>query len=130
MSPSRRREAIEQVRRVLPVSERRTCQVLGQHRSTQRHPPKDDADEQWLRRASTNYATGPVIPGSPSPHRYVMARRLELARRLMIAYDLSIKQIASRCGFYDQSHLTRLYRARYGITPRLSQLEQDVEAEV
>ena len=48
MSPSRRREAIEQVRRVLPVSERRTCQVLGQHRSTQRHTPKDDADEQRL----------------------------------------------------------------------------------
>ena len=33
---------------MLPVSERRTCQVLGQHRSTQRHPPKDDADEQRL----------------------------------------------------------------------------------
>ncbi len=48
MSPSRRREAIEQVRRALPVSERRTCQVLGQHRSTQRHPPKDDADERRL----------------------------------------------------------------------------------
>jgi hypothetical protein len=39
---------IQQVRRVLPVSERRTCQVLGQHRSTQRHPPKNDADEQRL----------------------------------------------------------------------------------
>jgi AraC family transcriptional regulator len=62
-----------------------------------------------------------------SPHRYVMARRLELARRLMIAGDLSIKQIASRCGFYDQSHLTRLYRARYGTTPRLSQLVQEAD---
>ena len=48
MSPSRRREAIEQVRRALPVSERRTCRVLGQHRSTQRHPPRDDADERRL----------------------------------------------------------------------------------
>ena len=48
MSPSRRREAIEQVRRALPVSERRTCRVLGQHRSTQRHPPRDDTDEQRL----------------------------------------------------------------------------------
>jgi len=48
LSPSRRREAIEQVRRVLPVSERRTCRVLGQHRSTQRHRAKDDADEQRL----------------------------------------------------------------------------------
>jgi len=48
LSPSRRREAIEQVRRALPVSERRTCKVLGQHRSTQRHPPRDDANEQRL----------------------------------------------------------------------------------
>ncbi len=48
MSPSRRREAIEQVRRTLPVSERRTCRVLVQHRSTQRHRSRDDADEQRL----------------------------------------------------------------------------------
>ena len=41
LSPSRRREAIEQVRRVLPVSEQQTCRVLVQHRSTQRHRPKD-----------------------------------------------------------------------------------------
>lgn len=33
---------------MLPVSERRTCQVLGQHRSTQRHAPKDDTDERRL----------------------------------------------------------------------------------
>ncbi|MBU7587611.1 MAG: IS3 family transposase [Sphingopyxis terrae] len=45
LSPSRRREAIEQVSRALPASERRACRVLGQHRSTQRHPPRDDADE-------------------------------------------------------------------------------------
>lgn len=31
-----------------PVSERRTCRVLGQHRSTQRHLPKDDTDEHRL----------------------------------------------------------------------------------
>ena len=45
MSPFRRREAIEQVRRALPVSERRACRVLGQHRSTQRHPPRDGTGE-------------------------------------------------------------------------------------
>ena len=30
------------------VSERRTCRVLGQHRSTQRHIPKSRADEELL----------------------------------------------------------------------------------
>jgi hypothetical protein len=39
---------LRQVRRILPVSERRTCRVLGQHRSTRRHPPRDDTDEQRL----------------------------------------------------------------------------------
>ncbi|KRB84989.1 hypothetical protein ASE00_21795 [Sphingomonas sp. Root710] len=33
---------------MLPVSERRACRVLGQHRSTQRWTLKDDADEQRL----------------------------------------------------------------------------------
>lgn len=35
---------------MLSVSERRTCQLLGRYRSTQRHPhpPGDNADEQRL----------------------------------------------------------------------------------
>jgi putative transposase len=42
---SRRRKCIEQARRVLHVSERRACSVIGQHRSTQRHKPVDRSDE-------------------------------------------------------------------------------------
>ena len=45
MSPSRRRQVVEHVRRVLEVSERRACRVLGQWRSTQRRmgsPPSDE----------------------------------------------------------------------------------------
>jgi putative transposase len=36
------------VRRALPVSERRVCAVLGQHRSTQRKPPRGRDDEAQL----------------------------------------------------------------------------------
>lgn len=39
---------VEQVGRVLGVSERRAGSVIGQHRSTQRQPLKDDAEERCL----------------------------------------------------------------------------------
>jgi putative transposase len=46
LSPARRRACVETVQATLGVSERRACQVLGQHRSTQRkvpHMPEDEA---------------------------------------------------------------------------------------
>jgi putative transposase len=48
LSPARRRACIDQVRGKLHVSERRICRVLGQHRSTQRRPPRGRADEECL----------------------------------------------------------------------------------
>ena len=36
------------MRRALPVSERRVCAALGQHRSTQRKPPRGGDDEERL----------------------------------------------------------------------------------
>jgi len=46
--PTRRREAVAGVRKQLPVSERRACQVLGQPRSTQRYGPKPREDDAVL----------------------------------------------------------------------------------
>ncbi len=37
---------MERIRRVLGVSERRTCRALGQSRSTQRYKPKEVCDEE------------------------------------------------------------------------------------
>ena len=48
LSPSKRRRAVEHVCYQLSVSERRACRVLGQTRSTQRHDPHIDAEEQRL----------------------------------------------------------------------------------
>lgn len=39
VSPSRRRDAVTYLCRRHPVSERRACQLIGQHRSTQRYAP-------------------------------------------------------------------------------------------
>ena len=51
-----------------------------------------------------------------SPHRYLIMRRLECARR-MIAEGLSLAETAATVGFADQSHFTRHFKRSFGITP-------------
>lgn len=51
------------------------------------------------------------------PHGYVLARRLERARVMLLSSDQSIKQIAGSCGFYDAAHMTRLFQKRFRLTP-------------
>ena len=60
MSPSRRREAVAMVVERLRLSERRACQITGQHRSTQRHQARsgggrDDALRERLRKLSAEH---------------------------------------------------------------------------
>jgi AraC-like DNA-binding protein len=51
-----------------------------------------------------------------SPYRYVMLRRLDLARRL-IAAGQPLADAAAGAGFTDQSHLTHRHVQAYGMTP-------------
>lgn len=50
------------------------------------------------------------------PHKYVVSRRLDRARRLLLA-GMPIADVATAVGFHDQSHLTRHFRALLGTTP-------------
>jgi AraC family transcriptional regulator len=52
-----------------------------------------------------------------SPHTYIVQRRLERAQYLLRATKLSIGEIATTVGFYDQSHLVRQMRNAMGVTP-------------
>ena len=51
-----------------------------------------------------------------SPHRYQVGRRLARAQKL-IAEGASLSDAAAATGFADQSHLTRHFSARFGLTP-------------
>jgi AraC family transcriptional regulator len=51
-------------------------------------------------------------------HQYVIKRRLELAKSLLIEGDLSIAEIALAAGFSHQSHLARHMRRTSGLSPR------------
>lgn len=52
-----------------------------------------------------------------SPHQYVLAARLDLARKLLTQSTLPISRIAQECGFSSQSHLTASFRAAHSTTP-------------
>jgi AraC-like DNA-binding protein len=54
-----------------------------------------------------------------SPHTHIMRLRVDTAKRLMLNSDDPLSQIASACGFGDQSHLTKLFRRYVGQTPHL-----------
>lgn len=57
-----------------------------------------------------------------SPHRYLTQRRLARARDLLLHSDMSLAQIALRCGFSSQAHFTEYFRRDAGVTPRAFRL--------
>jgi AraC family transcriptional regulator len=52
-----------------------------------------------------------------SPHAFVIRRRVELAAKYMLESTMSLSEIALACGFVDQAHLSRHFRAQAGETP-------------
>ena len=52
-----------------------------------------------------------------SPHRYVMKLRAARARKMLETSQRPLAEIASEVGFASQSHLTRVYRQIFGVTP-------------
>ncbi len=52
-----------------------------------------------------------------SPHRWLMRRRVDVAKDLMLTTDSSLVEISLKCGFSDQSHFTRVFTEATGETP-------------
>jgi AraC-like DNA-binding protein len=51
-----------------------------------------------------------------APHRYVLGRRIDAARRRLLDGE-PIAQVAASVGFHDQAHLTRHFKRHVGTTP-------------
>ena len=52
-----------------------------------------------------------------APHRYLMELRLDHARSLLDAADVTLSDVALRAGFADQAHFTRFFKRQFGVTP-------------
>lgn len=58
-----------------------------------------------------------------TPHQYLIQQRIERAKKLLHNPHISIADIAFRCGFANQTHLTKRFRQLIGITPKAYQKE-------
>ena len=52
-----------------------------------------------------------------SPGEFARQHRLQRAAGLLARSRLRLIDVALDCGFFDQAHLTRSFRARFGMTP-------------
>lgn len=53
-----------------------------------------------------------------APYQYVTQQRIDRAKRLLKQRQLAISEIALRCGFSNQSHLSRVFKRSVGTTPK------------
>jgi len=52
-----------------------------------------------------------------TPHRYVLDQRIARAQQMLRRTSAPLADVACRCGFADQSHMTRVFRTHVGTTP-------------
>ncbi|WP_217431372.1 helix-turn-helix domain-containing protein, partial [Duganella vulcania] len=50
-------------------------------------------------------------------HRYILLRRLTVAREFVETSKMPLQIVASYCGFSSQSHMTSLFKRHLGVTP-------------
>jgi iron complex transport system substrate-binding protein len=53
-----------------------------------------------------------------SPQDYLVGLRIDAAKKHLMDSELSLKQIATRLGFYDKYHLSKAFKRIEGITPQ------------
>lgn len=51
------------------------------------------------------------------PYRYLIHRRIDAAKTLLLQDDLTIAQIAEQCGFNSQSQFSAMFRRVFGTSP-------------
>jgi AraC family transcriptional regulator len=52
-----------------------------------------------------------------TPHQWLIRKRVERARQLLLGNGLGLADIALVCGFVDQSHFTRVFARLQGESP-------------
>jgi AraC family transcriptional regulator len=59
-----------------------------------------------------------------APHQYQIRCRVEWAKELLQEGEMTIADIATQVGFYDQSHLSRHFKRLVGVSPKVIQQDR------
>jgi AraC family transcriptional regulator len=65
----------------------------------------------------SHFARAFAISVGQPPHQWLLQQRVDLARQLLRESSLPIAEIAIQCGFSDQSHFTRVFSSKAGLSP-------------
>jgi len=60
-----------------------------------------------------------------SPGQFYLELRLDRAHQMVLHSDMSVNAIAFACGFQSQSHFSRVYREKFGVSPRQTRTRSD-----
>lgn len=63
------------------------------------------------------------------PYRWLLQRRIECAKSLILGGDISLAEVAVACGFADQSHFTRAFSTLVGLPPARWRIAQEGASE-
>ena len=63
------------------------------------------------------------------PYRWLLQRRIECAKSLILGGDISLAEVAVACGFADQSHFTRAFSTLVGLPPARWRIVQEGASE-
>jgi len=61
---------------------------------------------------------GPPLSTGLSPHRYLLAHRIDRAKEMMNDHERSLTQIALDCGFSGSSQFSVVFKRIVGVSPR------------
>ncbi len=52
-----------------------------------------------------------------SPGKYILLRKIEESKRLLMFTDISVTEVAESLGFFDTAHFSRRFKEVYGVSP-------------
>lgn len=70
-----------------------------------------------VRLSASRFSKGFKVSFGQSPYEYVLARRIDAAKFLMLMTEDSLSHIAQICGLSDQAHLSKIFKRIAGTTP-------------